>query len=252
MVLMPAQHGKAPSKEPALIPATPTPLDPPARRVAARAAQHHLVARGLTLRTRNGTVFAPVDLDLPAHTPLAVLGTQGSGRSALLLALTGRLQGVDGELTLGRIDGVRHAHRLREATAVAHVSDLVELESTLTVRESLEERILTDGIRRRDGRARFARLSEAVGFEADPGTPVGHLPAPERTVLTALLACLRPARLVAYDDVDATLTDAQLARVCTALETLGDFGHPFAVSALTSSAVPRGAVVLPLTPSLED
>ena len=49
-----------------------------------------LVARGLTLRGGRGPVFGPLDLVLPPQTHLAVLGTQGSGRSALLLALTGR------------------------------------------------------------------------------------------------------------------------------------------------------------------
>mgnify|MGYP002648325172 CR=1 FL=1 len=59
-----------------------------------------LVARGLTLRGSRGPVFGSLDLVLPPQTHLAVLGTQGSGRSALLLALTGRLQGVRGELVL--------------------------------------------------------------------------------------------------------------------------------------------------------
>ena len=44
-----------------------------------------LVARGLTLRGGRGPVFGPLDLVLPPQTHLAVLGTQGSGRSALLL-----------------------------------------------------------------------------------------------------------------------------------------------------------------------
>ena len=211
-----------------------------------------LEARGLTLRTKRGTVFAPVDLDLPPDTPLAVLGTQGSGRSALLLALTGRLQGVSGELRLGELDAMRHPHRLREATAVAHITGYVELEPALTVRECVRERTLLDGVKRAAGRERFLDLAEAVGLEAEPGTLVGRLPAVQYTLLTAVLACLRPARLVAYDDIDSSLTDPQLDHVYGALEVLREHGHPFAVSALASSAAPHGAVVLPLSPALEN
>lgn len=226
--------------------------DPPLTDEPAPEPEPALVARGLTLRTPRGTVFAPVDLDLPAGTPLAVLGTQGTGRSALLLALTGRLQGVSGGLWLGDVDAMRHPHRLRAATAVAHITDFVELESVLTVRESLEERLLLDAVPRAAGRERFHALAEAVGLDAEPRAVVGHLPAVQRTLLTAVLACLRPARLIAYDDVDASLTDPQVDHVHAALEILCEHGHPFAVSALASAGAPRGAVVLSLNPSLEN
>ena len=122
----------------------------------------------------------------------------------------------------------------------------------LTVRECVRERTLLDGVKRAAGRERFLGLAEAVGLEAEPGTLVGRLPAVQYTLLTAVLACLRPSRLVAYDDIDSSLTDPQLDHVYGALEVLREHGHPFAVSALASSAAPHGAVVLPLSPALEN
>lgn len=226
-----------------------------------------LVARALTLRTGQGPVFGPVDLVLPPQTHLAVLGSQGSGRSALLLALTGRLMGVAGDLVLTGgpvdvaldgperpaarayrppIDAARHPHALRSLTAVARVTDLVELEPALTVREVVDERCLLDGVRRRTGRARFALLAEAVGLRVDPDTEVGELSAPTRSLIAALLACLRPARLVTFDDVDASLTVDELTDLYSALDILKDHGHPFAVSAVGSAPTPRDAVLLTL------
>lgn len=225
-----------------------------------------LTARGLTLRSIRGTVFGPVDVDLPPGVPGAVLGTQGSGRSALLLALVGRLQGAGGELTLGDMDGIRHPHRLRRATTVARITDYVELEPLLTIRECIDEHCLAEGISRRTGRKRFARLEAAVGFHPDHGDQVSSLPVEDRTILTCMLACLRPADVIVYDDIDSSLTRPQLEHVYRVLETLGRLGHRFVVSALTSAPVPRGAVVvelptpghddlpaaLPTRPSLED
>ena len=232
-----------------------------------------LVARGLTLRGSRGPVFGSLDLVLPPQTHLAVLGTQGSGRSALLLALTGRLQGVRGELVLTGgpvdvaldgperpaarayrppIDAARHPHALRARTAVAHTTDLVELEPALTAAEVVDERCLADGVRRRAGRARFALLADAVRLSVAPEAVVGELPAPERALLAAVVACLRPARLVTFDDVDATLTLDQLVALHAALDVLKDHGHPFAVSAVASAPVPRDAVVLTLPPVREN
>ena len=232
-----------------------------------------LVARGLTLRGSRGPVFGSLDLVLPPQTHLAVLGTQGSGRSALLLALTGRLQGVRGELVLTGgpvdvaldgperpaarayrppIDAARHPHALRARTAVAHTTDVVELEPALTVAEVVDERCLADGVRRRAGRARFALLADAVRLSVAPEAVVGELSAPDRALLAAVVACLRPARLVTFDDVDATLTIDELVALHAALDVLKDHGHPFAVSAVASAPVPRDAVVLTLPPVREN
>lgn len=212
-----------------------------------------LTARGLTLRSARGTVFGPVDFDLPTGVPGVVLGTQGSGRSAFLLSLVGRMQGALGELHLGEVDGIRHPHRLRRATAVAHISGYVELEPALTVAEAVDERCLLDGLPRREGRRRLAELQDAVGFHPDPKATVGSLPAEEVTVLTCLLACLRPAEVVVYDDLDTSLTTPQLERVHHVLDVLCSLGHRFVVSALASSPVPAGAVILALpTPGQVD
>lgn len=226
-----------------------------------------LVAQGLTLRTGRGPVFGPVDLVLPPQTHLTVLGSQGSGRSALLLALTGRLVGVTGDLVLTggpvdvaldslerpaarayrpTIDASRHPQALRSLTAVARITDLVELEPALTVREVVDERCLLDGVRRRIGRERFALLAEAVGLRMDPDREVGELSAPTRALIAAILACLRPARLVTFDDVDASLTVDELTDLYSALDILRDHGHPFAVSAVGSAPTPRDAVILTL------
>lgn len=226
-----------------------------------------LVAQELTLRTVRGPVFGPVDLVLPPQTHLAVLGSQGTGRSALLLALTGRLDGVSGDLVLTggpvdvaldsaerpaarayrpEIDASRHPHALRSLTAVARVTDLVELEPALTVREAVDERCLLDGVRRRAGRERFALLAEAVGLGVDSDAEVGELSALTRALIAALLACLRPSRLVTFDDVDASLTVDELTHLYSAMDILKDHGHSFAVSAVGSAPTPRDAVILTL------
>lgn len=247
----PVAQDEAPA---ALAPAGPAPVGPalpppaPVGAPAPDAAQPLLTASGLALRTRQGRVFGPVDWTLPAGAHGAVLGVQGSGRSSLLLALAGRMRGVTGALRVGDVDGIRRPRQLRHRTAVARITDLVELEPTLTIAETCAERALAEGISSRRGRATFAELAAAVGVHPDPGLRVDELPAFERTLLVAVLGCLRPASFVVLDDVDASLTVEQLAAVWDALDVLGQRGHRFVVSALTSTPVPVATSVLRLDP----
>lgn len=203
-----------------------------------------LVVRGLRLEGPQGPVFGPVDLTVPPGRHAAVLGPQGSGRSALLLALAGRMKGVTGEIRVGALDGARHPRRLRQRTAVARISDLATLERSLTVREACDEHALLEGLSTRAGRATYERLAAAVGFDVSSRAIVGELSAADRTVLTAILGCQRPAHHVVLDDVDEDLTLPQLERVYDALDVLGGYGHCFVVSALGSSPAPHGAVVV--------
>ncbi len=207
-----------------------------------------LQASGLELRTLQGRVFGPIDWVLPPRTHGAVLGVQGSGRSAFLLALAGRMRGLTGSLTVGDLDGIRQPRHLRHRTAVARITDLVELEPGLTVAEAVDEHALAEGVSVRHGRATFEALTGTCGVRFERRARVDELSALDRTLLAALLACQRPAHHIVLDDVDDALTTEQLRHVYAVMGLLGDAGHYFVVSALESSEVPAGASVVHLAP----
>lgn len=205
-----------------------------------------IVARGLTMKTPQGVVFGPLDWDVPPRRPAAIVGEQGSGRSALLLALAGRVRGVSGELRVGDIDGIAKPGRLRKATAVARISDLVELEPALTVASSIDEHALMEGLSVRKGRRAFAAVEEASGIVIDRKTRVDELTALQRTELAVLLACVRPSAYVVLDDADASLTPPQLDELYAATHRLEQLDRYLIVSVLGGSAVPAGASTLTL------
>ena len=106
-------------------------------------------AEGLSLVGPEGPVFTDVSLAvLPARATLLV-GSSGTGRSTLLLALTGRMRGTTGTLRQqGReIRSGRGLKNLRRATSVARASTFVVPEARLSVAESVSERALLDGVR---------------------------------------------------------------------------------------------------------
>lgn len=207
----------------------------------------------LFLETRREHVFGPFDWQLDAGTLGIVVGQQGTGRSSVLLALAGRMRGVTGEILLAApgeptFDGVQHPRALQQHTAIARISRLVDLERLLTVAECVDERSVTEGVHQRAGRDRFRALQNEVGVNFDPEVLVEHLSAPMRTLLTALLACLRPASYVVLDDLDSSLTATQLAWAQEQLQVLAEHGHTFIVSMLDTAIVAPGASILMLDP----
>ncbi|MEL4503581.1 ATP-binding cassette domain-containing protein [Luteococcus sp. H138] len=207
-----------------------------------------LHARRLHLRGRESRVFGPVDLTLTRGGITVVTGQQGAGRSALLLALSGRLKGVQGELQSAEIDGIAHPRKLRRQVSVARISDLADLEPNLTIAESRDERSIADGIGVRRGRERFAELETLLNHQFDKEQWVGRMPAVERTLLTIVLGCLAPASFVVLDDVDDSLTDRQLGWIYDALALLQEQGNSFVLSSLEQSPLPPRAQVVHLSP----
>lgn len=205
-------------------------------------------AHQLELAGRESMVFGPIDF-APTEDHLAVVtGQQGAGRSALLLALAGRLKGVQGELHVGEIDGITHPRKLRKEVSVARITGLADLEPNLTIAESRDERAIAEGIGLRRGRERFTELESLLGHQFNKEQWIDRVPAVERTLLTIALGCLSPARYVVLDDVDESLTDRQLRWIYDGLEILHEQGNNFVLTALEQSPLPTDATVLHLSP----
>lgn len=179
-----------------------------------------VVARDLALHTSRAKVFGPLDLEVEPGSVHLVAGERGSGRSSLLLALTGRMRGVTGSLTVDGIDALRSARAVRRVTSVARVGGLADLEDDLTVGEVIVEQALLDGLRIGPARDRLAALADLLQIAAEPGDRVGSLPSATRTLLTVALSALRPTRLVVLDDLDAGLGADDVARTLRRLQAL--------------------------------
>lgn len=198
-----------------------------------------VLVTGLTLTTKSGPVFAGVDLRVDPGTVAAVVGPQGSGRTCFLLAVAGRMAYTSGAVAVA---GIHAPKQVRQQVALARIANVVDLEDTLTVTESVTERCLIDDVRVPAGRRRFAEAARLLGLGARPGTLVEQLTAPDRVRLAVALACVRPAHLVVLDDLDrdcSTLEQAQLLRELSALAAEGP-----AVLVSTVDPEPVGALAL--------
>lgn len=196
-------------------------------------------ARQLSLRTKRGWVFKDVDLDVADGDLLAVTGPAGSGRSMLLLTLTGRARPSAGTLTVA---GAQRRAKIRQATSVARITGAVELEADLRVGDLVRETRL---LSRHEVDYRHA--AELVGCTVDSATLVGDLAPDEATLFAVALALAPRPRLLVVDDVDIAVTAEQQRRIWAALANVAGSGIAVVASAVEpDQAKAAGAGVLSL------
>ncbi|MCK0110622.1 ABC transporter ATP-binding protein [Ornithinimicrobium sp. F0845] len=211
-----------------------------------------VLAEGLALTTERDAVFGPIDLSIDAGEITLLVGPAGSGRSTLLLALTGRMKGLTGVLVVDH----RHLDRsrsVRDITSVARISGLIGLEEQLTVGECIVERCLMDGVPTGQGSDRMALLAGRLRLLLDHATLVTDLTPLDQTLLAVALACLRRTELVVLDDLDAGLRRDEQREVLRRLERLTEDGLSVVASCLEDPSGGRYPVIeLPAAPHGED
>ncbi|MYT13177.1 ATP-binding cassette domain-containing protein [Streptomyces sp. SID4951] len=185
-------------------------------------------ASGIGVEGPRGWAFRGIGITAEPGTLIAVQGPSGSGRTCLLLALTGRMRITEGEATVSGLPLPKRMGTVRSRTALAHVPGVADLEPALTVGEHLKEQALL-GHRvkgslsaslpwgKRHKEATRARIDAALAAaRLDPGTlpkglrtAVRDLERIEALRLSVALGLMHGPQLLAVDDVDLKLSDAE-------------------------------------------
>ncbi|MFI6279280.1 ATP-binding cassette domain-containing protein [Streptomyces sp. NPDC050988] len=217
-------------------------------------------AEDFGLKGPRGWAFRGIGVDAEPGSLIAIEGPSGSGRTCLLLALTGRMKPTEGQARVGQSELPKQMAAVRRFSALAHVPGVTDLEPALSVAEHLRERAL---LQRRFGgsvrgllRPRSERVTEArlrvdsalaaagLDREALPKgsrTAVRDLERVEALRLSVALALIGRPRLLGIDDTDLKLSGAERAEVWALLRSLTEAGTT--VVAVCSEA-PEDAVVV--------
>ncbi|MFB6936764.1 ATP-binding cassette domain-containing protein [Streptomyces chartreusis] len=224
-----------------------------------------VTALGLGLEGPRGWAFRGVSFEAEPGSLITIEGPSGTGRTCLLLALTGRMKSTEGTATVGGSALPKRMAAVRRVSAVAHVPGVTDLEPALTVAEHLHERAL---LQRRFGdslrgllRPRAERKSEerlridaalkAAGLDLaslpkGSRTAVRDLERPEALRLSLALALIGRPQLLGVDDTDLKLSDAERAEIWALLRSVAENGTT--VVAVCSEA-PAGTVVVSTGPT---
>ncbi|MEV6418938.1 ATP-binding cassette domain-containing protein [Streptomyces sp. NPDC051662] len=201
-----------------------------------------VIAEDFGLKGARGWAFRHVRVDAAPGTVVAIEGPSGSGRTCLLLALTGRMRPTEGRAEIAGLPLPRAMAAVRRISGLGHVPGVSDLDPALTVAEHLRERAL---LQRRFGgspwalRPRAQRAAEARGrIDAAltaAGLDISALPKGERTSvrdlerlealrLSVALALIGRPRLLAVDDLDLKLSDADRAEAWRLLRSVAEDG----------------------------
>ncbi|MFF1643920.1 ATP-binding cassette domain-containing protein [Streptomyces sp. NPDC058240] len=219
-----------------------------------------VTAENFGLKGPRGWAFRGLGVDAGPGSLVAIEGPSGSGRTCLLLALTGRMRPTEGHAKVGGLRLPRKMAAVRRIASLGPVPGVSELDPAFTVAEHLRERALLQ--RRFDGslrallRPRAERVATAQGridaaLDAaglDPATlpkagrtSVRDLERLEALRLSIALALIGSPRLLAVDDTDLKLSDAERAEAWELLRSIADNGTT--VLAVCSQA-PEDAITL--------
>ncbi|MFD7325610.1 ATP-binding cassette domain-containing protein [Streptomyces sp. NPDC059875] len=227
-----------------------------------------VVADGFGLRGPRGWVFREVGFRAEPGSLVAIEGPSGSGRTCLLLALTGRMKPHEGHAEVAGLRLPRKMAAVRRISALGPVPGVSDLDPAFTVAEHLRERALLQ--RRYDGavrallrppaeraaaaEARIEAALEASGLDLDAlpkgeRTSVRDLERLEALRLSIALALIGRPRLLALDDTDLKLSDADRAEAWALLRSIADAGTT--VLAVCSEA-PEDALKITTAPRATD
>ncbi|NUO40940.1 MAG: ATP-binding cassette domain-containing protein [Streptomyces sp.] len=202
-----------------------------------------VTAEGFGLKGPRGWAFRGISFEAEPGSLVAVEGPSGTGRTCLLLALTGRMKATEGTAAVGGARLPKQLGAVRRMSAVAHAAGVTDLDPALTVGEHLRERALLQHrfgdslralLRPRAERTNEARLridtaliAAGLDREALPKgsrTAVRDLERLEALRLSLALALIGRPRLLGVDDVDLKLSDAERAEVWALLRSLAEAG----------------------------
>ena len=212
-------------------------------------------AEGLGLRGPRGWVYRGVGLDAEPGALVVVGGAAGSGRTSLLLTLTGRMKPTEGLAEVAGLALPRQATAVRRIAALGPVPGVNDLEGALTVAEHLRERRLLHFSRlrrstRRDAPRRSADQALALAGLAveelpdGPRTPVRTLGPLQALRLSTALALLGRPRLLCVDDPEDRLPAAERAAAWTMLRGIADTGTTVLATATDGTGLADLAVRL--------
>ncbi|MFE9447740.1 ATP-binding cassette domain-containing protein [Streptomyces sp. NPDC006739] len=202
-----------------------------------------VTAEGFGLKGPRGWAFRGIGIDAEPGALIAVEGPSGSGRTCLLLALTGRMRATEGTAAVGGARLPKQLAAVRRISAVANVAGVTDLDPALTVGEHLRERALLERrfggspralLRPRKERAARAKLRvdsalAAAGLDLETlpkgaRTAVRDLERLEELRLSVALALVGRPALLGVDDTDLKLSDTERAEAWALLKSVAEGG----------------------------
>jgi ABC-type lipoprotein export system ATPase subunit len=170
-------------------------------------------ARGVLLSLDAQPVLKGIDVTIGEGAELAITGRSGSGKTSLLLVLSGLMAPTSGDVAWPALDAKQHERRFQIAVVFQSPSLLPELTAVENVSLPLRLRGWTRDV---TAGAAHRALSE-VGLEAEQGALPSQLSGGQQQRVAVARALAGRPRLILADEPTGTLDRAHARLVLSAL-----------------------------------
>ena len=177
--------------------------------------QPYMAAHGLELKTLAGYAYKGVDLEASRGELVAVRGRNGSGKTALLLTLAGRMKSTGGTLAVGGFELPRQRAKVERKVGLGIFAGLNELQESLTAVYAVGAEFELFG--RKPKREQVLAYMRAWEIDDIANVRIKDISAETRAQLGIALAFVGEPEAVVIDDIEDQLTMSQSEGLMTML-----------------------------------
>jgi ribose transport system ATP-binding protein len=184
--------------------------------------------QGVSKRYGNVNALDQVDFELQAGEIMALVGENGAGKSTLVKLLSGAIEIDSGRVAIDGKDVALGNVRRSRAAGIAVVQQEISVLENLSVAENVLLGRSSAPIFWLPGRIIRAALPllRKVGLDhIDPSAPAGELSVGDRQLVEIARVIGSNARIIAFDEPTAALSDAEITRVLALIRELSAEGR---------------------------
>ncbi|MEF9841278.1 MAG: ATP-binding cassette domain-containing protein [Raoultibacter sp.] len=174
-----------------------------------------LEAHKLGLKTLAGYAYRNIDLSMGRGRIVAVRGHNGSGKTALLLTLAGRMTFTEGTLCVDGLPLPRQRNKVQQMVGLGLFSQLNDLQESLKVAYAIGAEFELYG-RKPEKDAVLAYLQQWCLSDIAQ-VRVKDLTSEKLVQLGVALACVGDPKMIVVDDIEDQLTKTQSEKLMEAL-----------------------------------
>ena len=188
------------------------------RRKANHVSSPYITCSGLTLKTPSGRVYEDANFAVQKGQVVAIFGTEGSGRTSLMLTLAGRMKAQKGSLNVAGFDVRKQYKKVRKISALTLIPGVNDVPENIKVDDILAAELQICGKRGR--KAKVKDYLKTWELEKLSGTKFSDLEAYEGKYFDIALACVGDPQILMVDSIQAGLTQHQSIRIMKHLKDL--------------------------------
>lgn len=178
----------------------------------------YIECRGLTLKTPAGPVYENVNFTAEKGQVIAIFGTEGSGRTSLMLTMAGRMKASKGDLKVAGFSIAKEYRKVRKISSLTLIPRVNDVPENTKIDDILAAELQVCG---KSGRkAKVKEYLEEWNLSQLSGTKFNDLESYEGKYFDIALACVSDPEILMVDSIQAGLTQHQSIRIMKHLKDL--------------------------------